>query len=61
MITQHHTHALNTANKALQKAWERVLQARQGQNPIAIQNAVMAYCQALQRVNATVEAVITAR
>ena len=61
MITQHHTHALNTANKALQKAWERVLRARQGQNSIAIQNAVMAYCQALQRVNVVVETAITTK
>ena len=45
MIAQYHIHTLNTANKALQKAWERVLRARQGKDPIALQNAVMAYCQ----------------
>ena len=33
MIAQHHIHTLNTANKALQKAWERVLRARQGERP----------------------------
>ena len=61
MIPQHHIHTLNTANQALQKAWERVLQARQGKDPIALQNAVMAYCQALQRVNVMAETAITAR
>lgn len=37
------------------------IQAKQGQNPIELSNAVMAYLQTLQQVNVVVETVITTK
>ena len=61
MILPHHINALDTANKALSKAWNAVLKARQYDDPIALQNAVMRYCYTLQRVNVAIETAITTK
>jgi len=61
MVSHHQLNILDNANKALQKAWERVQKARQGSNPLELQNSLMAYCQTLQRVCVATETAITTK
>lgn len=58
MIDQHHINMLNNANRTLQIAWNAVLEAKQGSDPVSLQNSVMRYFQALQQVNVVVETIV---
>ena len=52
---------LDESNKRLQKAWERVLIARQRSDTQEIETAVLSYLQTLQQLNVRVETAITAK